>query len=255
MSKCEHNKYKHSCKLCSPQCFCEHEKLKTRCVECGGGSICEHKSRRSDCTICKGGSICEHEKRKSRCILCKGSQMCEHSKLKSRCKHCAGSSFCQHGKRKERCKICGGTEICEHYINKQNCIPCKGSQTCIHSKLKAYCKPCGGPSLCKSEWCETIGNSKYEHYCVFCFMHLFPEKPITRNYKTKEKHITDKLMEYFPDFTWSSDKKIEDGCSKKRPDLLVDLGSHIIIVEIDEINIPIMIAVVKIKELWKSHRM
>ena len=31
-----------------------------------------------------------------------------------------------------------------------------------------------------------------------------------------------------------ADKKIEDGCSKRRPDLLLDLGEHIIIVEVDE---------------------
>jgi len=31
-----------------------------------------------------------------------------------------------------------------------------------------------------------------------------------------------------------ADKKVVGGCSKKRPDLLLDLGSHIIITEIDE---------------------
>jgi hypothetical protein len=235
MSKCEHEKFKYCCISCSPNLFCkEHEKLKTRCVQCGGGSICEHKTRRNTCLICGNISICEHNKRKLRCILCSGSQICEHSKLKSRCKDCDGSELCIHDKRKARCKECNGKEICKHGVNKQTCIPCKGSQTCIHLKLKACCKPCGGSLLCKSTWCHTIKSNKYEGYCVFCFIHLFPDKPITRNYKTKEKYITDKIIEYFPDFTWIADKKVEEGCSKRRPDLLVDLGSHIIIVEIDE---------------------
>lgn len=235
MSKCEHEKFKYGCIICSPNLFCkEHKKLKTRCVQCEGGSICEHKTRRNTCLICGNISICEHNKRKLRCILCSGSQICEHSKLKSRCKDCDGSELCIHGKRKARCKECKGQEICEHNVNRQTCIPCKGSQTCIHSKLKSCCKPCGGSSLCKSTWCHTIKSNKYEGYCLFCFMHLFPDKPITRNYKTKEKYITDKIIEYFPDFTWIADKKVEEGCSKRRPDLLIDLGSHIIIVEIDE---------------------
>jgi hypothetical protein len=31
-----------------------------------------------------------------------------------------------------------------------------------------------------------------------------------------------------------SDKRIQDGCSRKRPDLLLDLGYQVIIVEVDE---------------------
>ncbi len=57
---------------------------------------------------------------------------------------------------------------------------------------------------------------------------------MTRNYKTKEKTISEKILESFPNFTWITDKKITDGCSRRRPDFLLDMGSHIIIVEIDE---------------------
>ena len=65
-------------------------------------------------------------------------------------------------------------------------------------------------------------------------MNLFPDKPVIRNYKTKEKEVVDRIKEIFPEFTWVHDKRVEDGCSKRRPDLLLDLGSHIIIIEIDE---------------------
>ena len=87
---------------------------------------------------------------------------------------------------------------------------------------------------CKSEWCDTIPTDKYDGYCLFCYVNLFPDKPIVRNYKTKEKDVVDKIKEKFPNFTWIHDKKIQNGCSKKRPDLLLDMGTHIIIVEIDE---------------------
>jgi len=67
-----------------------------------------------------------------------------------------------------------------------------------------------------------------------CFIHLFPEKPNTYNYKTKEKDVVDRILITFPNFTWVADKTVQDGCSKRRPDLLLDLGYHIIIVEVDE---------------------
>ena len=57
---------------------------------------------------------------------------------------------------------------------------------------------------------------------------------MSKNYKTKEKEVVDIIKKEYPNFTWIHDKKIEDGCSKRRPDLLLDLALHIIIVEIDE---------------------
>jgi hypothetical protein len=67
-----------------------------------------------------------------------------------------------------------------------------------------------------------------------CFIYLFPDQPVTRNYKTKETAVAQFITTNFPNFTWNLDKKIEDGCSKRRPDLLCDLGYQVIIVEVDE---------------------
>jgi hypothetical protein len=88
--------------------------------------------------------------------------------------------------------------------------------------------------LCKTNLCGTIISEKYDGYCMICFIHLFPDKPITRNYKTKETDVKNYILNSFPDLTWVTDKKIQDGCSKRRPDLLLDLGYQIIIIEIDE---------------------
>ena len=87
---------------------------------------------------------------------------------------------------------------------------------------------------CKTFMCNTHIKNKYEGYCLFCFINTFPEKPVSRNYKTREQSVVDFVLKSFSDFTWVTDKIISDGCSRRRPDLLVDLGHQIIIIEIDE---------------------
>jgi hypothetical protein len=251
---CEHNRQKSICKDCKGSSICEHNRIKFNCKECKGISICEHNKRKTRCIECKGGSICEHNKLKSRCIECGGNQICEHKIRKERCIYCGGNQICIHNKRKDRCIDCGGSQICEHKKDKSYCVECHGNNICEHDKIryqcvdcggnricehrkrKSHCKTCGGSALCKSEWCETIGNSKYEGYCLNCFIHLFPDRPNAKNYKTKEKAVIEVVLKHFPldKYSWVADKRILDGCSRKRPDLFLDLGYQIIIVEVDE---------------------
>jgi hypothetical protein len=231
---CIHNKNKGSCKDCNPSAYCEHDREKRRCKDCKGSGICIHNKEKRRCVDCGGNELCKHNKQKRYCKECDGSAYCEHDIIKYSCKKCGGSNICEHNKNKYNCLICYPSSYCEHNRQKKYCKECSGSQICIHKKQKSKCKKCGGSSLCKSEWCEKTANKKYEGYCLFCYVNLFPDKPITRNYKTKEKDVVDRILKLFPDFTWVSDKKIKDGCSKRRPDLLLDMGSHVVIVEIDE---------------------
>jgi hypothetical protein len=55
-----------------------------------------------------------------------------------------------------------------------------------------------------------------------------------RNYKTKEKTVVDLVCEKYPNFTWVTDKRVSDGCSLRRPDLLLDLGDQVVVIEVDE---------------------
>jgi len=236
---CEHGKCKSTCKQCGFG-YCEHDREKRYCKECGGSQICPHNRIKRECRDCGGSTFCKHNKRKNRCLECGGSQLCKregcgknpsNKKYEGYCQSCFMELFpdneivIEFMKKKER--------KCEHGIIKYDCIHCS-NQVCEHGKWKDYCISCGGNKLCKSSWCETIGNKKYEGYCLHCFMHLFPDKKVARNYKTKEQDVVDRVKETYPDFDWVHDKKIQDGCSKRRPDLLLDLGSHIIIIEIDE---------------------
>ena len=87
---------------------------------------------------------------------------------------------------------------------------------------------------CNNEWCSTIVQDKYEGYCLYCFINMFPDKPVSRNYKTKERATVEHILNKYPELTWTADKVVKDGCSKRRPDLLLDLGYQIIIIEVDE---------------------
>jgi len=214
---------------------CEHGKRKTRCKLCGGSALCkEHRREKSQCVKCCGIGICEHGIRKIFCLECDGSGICEHSKRKWQCKECKGSSYCKHMKRKNSCIECGGNQICEHGIDKRYCKECGGSIYCKHEKNKYRCKECDGRSLCKSEWCEVRGIPKYNGYCLSCCIQVCPQIQVCKNYKTKERDVSDRIDAHFPIFSWINDKKIEGGCSKHRPDKFLDLGTHIIIIEVDE---------------------
>jgi hypothetical protein len=87
---------------------------------------------------------------------------------------------------------------------------------------------------CKSDWCKTIVKGKYDGYCLFCYINLFPDKPVSRNYKTKEYAVVEYVKTQFPSLNWIADKIVSGGCSKRRPDLLLDLLYQIVIIEIDE---------------------
>jgi hypothetical protein len=200
----------------------------------GPPPICIHNRHRYHCVECKGAGICEHSKRKIRCKECGGKSICSHGCEKGNCVPCGGASICEHGKRRRRCVECFGAAICEHKKNRQNCLECGGNIFCIHNKKKSRCKICDGSELCVAPLCETRGIKKYGGYCLPCCIHYCPEIQVSRNYKTKENDVVQRVLEKYPDFNWVADKKIQNGCSKRRPDLLLDLGSHVIILEVDE---------------------
>ncbi len=236
-SICEHNKIRSNCKECGGGSICEHEKIRSYCKECKGASICEHNKRRTECKECGGGSICEHKKIKINCKECKGSQICIHEKQKNICKDCKGSSICEHNKIKYRCKDCGGSQLCEHNIEKYRCKECKGASICEHNKNKLSCIICNPKKSCIE--CKSIYSDKrsYCHpLCQACFCNKYPDHEKSTLYKIKERYLRDELRLIFPDnkIDMIFDKIIDDGCSRRKPDILIDLLTYSIIIECDE---------------------
>ncbi len=123
------------------------------------------------------------------------------------------NKLCPHGKHKQFCALCDGSWLCEHKVTKYIC---------------------GDSGLCKTPHCPTVKNGKYDGYCWYCFTNLFLDKPIVRRCRTKENAVATFLKEKFPNVTWKCNKSVENGCSRRRPDLLLGMGSHIVIVEVDE---------------------
>lgn len=250
---CEHGTRQYSCKKCGGQGICEHKRIKQHCKDCGGVSICPHNKRRSRCIECKGGSICPHQKIKSRCVDCNGSEICEHHKRRELCIECDGTQICPHHIRKSRCTECGGTEICIHGNNKYICVECAGKNICDHSKIRNQCVECHGNRTCihgkrtsicitctPSSGCQhchmiSVVDSKWTPYCFRCYCVLNPDAIIPRKYKLKEHHVIDALKAKFNEtFTMRFDKIVEGGCSRRRPDVAIDFGSHCLMIEIDE---------------------
>lgn len=87
---------------------------------------------------------------------------------------------------------------------------------------------------CLTFLCQTFVTKKYRGYCLRCFMNIFPNEPVSRNYKIKEKQVFDFVNLHFERYIESYDKQISGGCSNKRPDIFMDLFTHSIIIEIDE---------------------
>lgn len=232
---CDHNKYKLFCKDCKGNAICEHGNIKYRCKDCGGSQICIHRRYKSTCKECCGSSVCKHGKQKSQCKDCGGASFCEHKRLKYRCKECGGTSVCEHNRWRSICKDCKGSLICDHGMIKYTCVVCKGASICEHGKRKTQCKDCGGSQLCKTNMCERIAqNKKYQGYCYRCFINIFPDSELVRNHKTKERAVADYIREQFPQYTILLDRRVPDGCSLRKPDILIDFGEYVLIIEIDE---------------------
>ena len=77
--------------------------------------------------------------------------------------------------------------------------------------------------------------SRYDGYCYPCFAYSFPDDArAKRRIKVKEVALYKYLRATFPevDITW--DKAPQDGCTRRRPDLVIDLGYVVLVIECDE---------------------
>jgi hypothetical protein len=101
-----------------------------------------------------------------------------------------------------------------------------------------FCRGHGGGPRCPHciGWIDSqSGNKKFNGYCSRCYCRLFPDDlRVRRNNKTKEGAVLSYARQCFPELNVVNDRRIEGGCSNRRPDIFIDLLTHVIIVEVDE---------------------
>lgn len=82
-------------------------------------------------------------------------------------------------------------------------------------------------------------GSRYNDYCFRCYVLTYPNRPVARNYKTKEHAVAQNLQSRLGDtlatkhLTITFDKRT-GGCSARRPDCMIECLTHVVFVEVDE---------------------
>ena len=115
-------------------------------------------------------------------------------------------------------------------------LECKAIGCTLHAQgggSIGFCKNHGGGKRCL-RCVDHCGRKKYRGYCYTCFISVFPEEKIHKNYKTKELAVVSYIKNEFPDMAFTNDKIIQGGSSLFRPDIFIDLITYVIIVEVDE---------------------
>ena len=235
------------CSIClkkRPNFNFEGQKRVTHCGDCKLENMINVVTKK--CIICnkKAPSFnFRGQKSATHCGKCKEENMIDV--MNKKCIVCNKKYPNFNFEREKKATHCNDCKL-ENMVDVKNkkCIVCNTKRSNFNfegQKQATHCNDCKLENMidvknkkCNSEWCNTRVLNKYKGYCLFCFINLFPDEKVCKNYKTKEKSVKDFILENFPNFTWICDKQIQDGCSRKRPDLLLDLGYQVIIIEIDE---------------------
>jgi hypothetical protein len=89
---------------------------------------------------------------------------------------------------------------------------------------------------CQIPSCTTqiSSNDKYKGYCFSCFYINYPDEPVIRNHKIKEKTIMNSILNILSEHEIDQDQMIAGSGCRRRPDGLLKLSTHNIVIEIDE---------------------
>lgn len=122
-----------------------------------------------------------------------------------------------------------------------------------------FCGSCMDPRVHVDLWhkmCNACGvvrplRERGKDVCLRCHTFIYPDEPLSRNYRTKEVAVEKYLTEQLADrYTMIFNRRVvrvaaasagaggapEEGCtsSGKKPDAFIDMGAWVVVVEVDE---------------------
>ena len=184
----------------------------------------------------------------TKCIECKKVQPSynydgEIAKYCSKCKKEDMVDVTSH----KKCVVCKIKNCFYNYKDQPHeyCGTCKKdgminvyTLKCVHDSnvTKNNCIKCNPKRACQLCFITNVHcESRFKPYCFNCYCYMNPDTEIPRQFKIKEHHVRDYLKEEFKEtITMEFDKKVEDGCSRRRPDVKIDFGEFVMIIEVDE---------------------
>jgi hypothetical protein len=184
-----------------------------------------NKTKKEYCSKCKLNGMVDIHNKNKKCITCNIKISSFNYKNELKALYCFD------------CKL-------ENMINikSKKCIKCNIKQSHFNYKNESttlYCFNCKLDNMIdiKHIMCNICNlvraQTKFNNACFSCYYYMNPNSVLTRNHKSKENQIISDLNKTLNNII-IQDKIISNGCSKRRPDGLIQLNDYNIIIEIDE---------------------
>jgi hypothetical protein len=228
------------CKKAQPTYGLENE-TPTRCASCRTEGMINVIGKRCLCKKAQPTYGLENEK-PTRCASCRTAGMVDVISKRCRCEK-AQPTYGLEGEKPTCCASCRTEGMIDVKIRR--CL-CKRTKPFfgLEAKKPTRCASCKTEGMidviskrCLKNGCGTRVGKRYKGYCLRCFVFTFPGEKVSCNYRVKEQHFTDyiKASGVLPegaDITF--DKRLQGGCSGRKPDIFADLYTHTVHCENDE---------------------
>ena len=198
------------------------------------------------CIICNDKQSCFNLPTERRGLYCNDCKLPDMINIKSpKCITCNEIYPVFNLPTESKGLYCGDCKLPEMVnVVSPKCIICNDKQPIYNlptERRGLYCNDCKLPDMidvkhrkCITNLCQQF-TTKNNNYCKRCYYFHNPSKKPKR-LKVKEEEVVNYLKQEFKDIEMITDKAlIGDGlCLRSKPDVLIHLNKHSIIVEIDE---------------------